>query len=189
MTVTGAESRTGTAPVPEEASFVGIQLAIGTSLRRLPGPALLDGGIDLPDATRRSFRLDGARWPTPGVDDVEALVDRLVRRGVITRDPLVTEVLRGGRPPVTARTLERRFRAATGLRHGAIRQIERVRSAAVLLSTGEPATEVAGKLGYYDEPHLARALRRYVGRTAGQLRDGTGGTIGLDLAQPQRTTS
>jgi hypothetical protein len=183
----GPESRTGTAPVPEDATFVGVQFAVGTSLRAQPGPDLLDSGVVLPDTTRRSFRLDGARWPTPGVDDLEALVDRLVRRGVIVRDPLVAEMLRGGRPTVTVRTLERRFRAATGLRYGAVRQIERVRSAAVLLSSGVPATEVAGKLGYYDEPHLARALRRYVGRTAGQLRDGTGGTIALDLGQ--RTTS
>ncbi|MET0495971.1 MAG: AraC family transcriptional regulator, partial [Actinoplanes sp.] len=42
-------------------------------------------------------------------------------------------------------------------------------------------------LGYFDEPHLARALRRYVGRTAGQLREGIGGAIALDL--DQRLTS
>jgi hypothetical protein len=28
-------------------------------------PALVDGGIVLPDTTRRTFRLDGARWSTP----------------------------------------------------------------------------------------------------------------------------
>ncbi len=185
--VTGAESRTGTAPVPAEATFVGIEFAVGTALRTLPGSVLLDGGIDLPDIDRRSFRLDDHRWPIPGPDDAEALVDLLVRRGAIVRDPVVTEALRGGRPAVTDRTLERRFRTATGLRQGAVRQIERVRAAAVLLSDGTAVNEVVGKLGYYDEPHLARALRRYVGRTAGQLRAGTGGTIGLDLAQ--RTTS
>ena len=37
------------------------------------------------------------------------------------------------------------------------------------------------------QPRLARALRRYVGRTATQLRAGTGGAIALDLPQP--TTS
>jgi hypothetical protein len=42
-------------------------------------------------------------------------------------------------------------------------------------------------LEYFDEPHLARALRRYVGRTARRLREGTGGPIALDLDQP--TTS
>src|SRR5690606_22136534 len=101
----------------------------------------------------------------------------------VVRDPLVAEVLRGRRPDVSVRTVERRFRAATGLTRGAIQQIERARTAAVLLAAGESAASVVDKLGYFDEPHLARALRSYVGRTAGQLRKGAGGAIGLDLNQ------
>ncbi len=185
--VSGPETRTGTAPVPEGATFVGIEFALGTSLRAVPTPALVDAGAALPDATRRTFRLDGARWETPGPDDAEALVDRLVRCGVVVRDPLVAEVRRGGPPAVSARTVERRFRAATGLTQGAVRQIERAREAAALLSAGRPVADVVAGLEYFDEPHLARALRRYVGRTAGQLREGAGGAIALDLGQ--RTTS
>ncbi len=185
--VTGPETRTGTAPVPEGASFTGIEFAVGTSLRVVPTPALVDGGIGLPDTTRRTFRLDGARWETPGPDDAEALVDRLVRAGTVIRDPLVADVLRGHHPAVSGRTVERRFRAATGLTRGAVRQVERARTAAELLAAGARAADVIAKLGYFDEPHLARALRSYVGRTAGQLRDGTGGAIALDL--DQRLTS
>jgi hypothetical protein len=187
VAITGPERRGGTAPVPEEATFVGIQFAVGTSLRTVPTAALVDSGIVLPDVTRRRFWLDGRSWTTPGADDAEALVARLVRAGAIVRDPLVSELLRGGRPPLTERTLERRFRAATGLTRGAVRQIERVRAAAELLIAGEQAGEVVARLGYYDEPHLARALRRYVGRTAGELREGRGGAIALPTAQ--RTTS
>ncbi|MFJ9659359.1 helix-turn-helix domain-containing protein [Streptomyces griseoflavus] len=185
--VTGPETRAGTAPVPEGAIFTGIDFAVGTHLRTVPAPALTDGGIVLPDTSRRTFRLDDARWPTPGPDDAESLVERLVQAGVVVRDPLVAEVLRGHRPAVSGRTVERRFRAATGLTRGGIRQIERARTAAELLAAGAPATDVAAGLGYFDEPHLARALRRYVGRTAGQLRDGTGGAISLDVLQ--RSTS
>jgi hypothetical protein len=67
--ITGPETRTGTAPVPEGATFTGIEFAVGTSLRTVPTPALVDGGIELPDTTRRTFRLDGARWETPDPDD------------------------------------------------------------------------------------------------------------------------
>ena len=185
--VTGPETRAGTAPVPEDATFVGIEFAVGTSLRAIPTPALVDGGADLPDTTRRTFRLDGGRWETPGIDDAEALVDRLVRAGAVVRDPLVTEVRRGHRPGASARTVERRFRAATGLTQGAVRQIERARRAAALLAAGVQVADVVVKFDYFDEPHLARAMRRYVGRTARQLREGAGGAIGLDL--DQRTTS
>lgn len=181
--VTGPETRTGTAPVPEGATFTGIEFAVGTSLRTVPTTALVDGSLDLPDTTRRSFRLGGARWETPGPDDAEALVERLVRAGTVVRDPLVAAVLRGDHPAVSGRTVERRFRTATGLTQGAVRQIERARTAAELLAGGDPAADVVAKLGYFDEPHLARALRSYVGRTARQLREGAGGAIALDLGQ------
>ncbi|TKK88109.1 AraC family transcriptional regulator [Herbidospora galbida] len=185
--VTGPETRTGTAPVPEGAAFVGIEFAVGTSLRSVPTSSLLDRGLELPDATHRTFQLDGLRWETPGPDDAEALVERLVREGAIIRDPLVADIRRGARPDVSDRTVERRFRAATGFTQGAVRQIERVRTASALLAAGTQVADVVAKLDYFDEPHLARALRRYVGRTAKQLREGSGGAIALDLDQP--TTS
>ncbi|MGW0179864.1 helix-turn-helix domain-containing protein [Nocardia sp. NPDC003345] len=185
--ITGPESRTGTAPVPEGAEFVGIQLAAGTSLRTTSISALVDGGIALPEVTGRTFWLDGAHRETPGPDDAEALVDRLVHDGVLIRDPLVAQTLRGAPPAVGERTLERRFRAATGLTRGGVRQIGRARTAALLLASGETPAGVVAKLEYYDEPHLARALRRYIGRTARQLREGSGGPIALDPGQ--RTTS
>ncbi|MBN9110197.1 MAG: helix-turn-helix transcriptional regulator [Pseudonocardia sp.] len=181
--VTGPETRTGTAPVPEGATFTGIEFALGTSLRAVPTAALVDGGIVLPDTTSRTFRIDGARLETPGPDDAEALVERLVRTGTVVRDPLVADVLRGHDRAVSARTVERRFRAATGLTRGAVRQIERARVAAERLGSGDKTADVVADLDYFDEPHLARALRAYVGRTVGQLRAGVGGAIALDLDQ------
>ena len=68
-----------------------------------------------------------------------------------------------------------------------MRQIGRARAAATLLASGAAVQTAVVDLGYYDEPHLARALRRYVGRTPGQLREGRGGALALDPAQ--RTTS
>lgn len=115
--------------MPEGATFAGIEFAVGTSLRAVPTLALVDGGAELPGATRRTFWLDGVRWETPGPDDAEVLVGRLVRCGAVVRDPLVTEVCRGHIPAVSGRTVERRFRAATGLAQGAVRQIERARKA------------------------------------------------------------
>ena len=181
--VSGPETGTGAAPVPEGATFVGIEFAVGTSLRAVPAADLVDGGVELPDVTRRTFRLDGVRWETPGADDAESLVDRLVRAGAVVRDPLVAELRRGHCPAVSERTVERRFRAATGLTRGAVRQIERARRAAMILAAGAPVADVVTKLEYFDEPHLARALRRYVGRTARHLREGTGGAIALSLDQ------
>ena len=40
--ISGPVTRTGTAPVPEGATFLGIEFAVGTSLRAVPIQALVD---------------------------------------------------------------------------------------------------------------------------------------------------
>ena len=137
-----------------EASFVGIEFAVGTSLRIANTMSIVDGGIALPDARSRSFWLDGRRWETPLVDDAELFVAQLLQHGVIVRDPVVTAVVRGDRSELSARTVERRFRAATGLTRGTVMQIERVRTAAAMLATGERMGDIVDRLDYFDEPTL-----------------------------------
>jgi AraC-like DNA-binding protein len=68
------------------------------------------------------------------------------------------------------RTSKRASRSRTGLTRGAIRQIERARQAATLLTDDVAPREVVQRLGYYDQPHLARSLARFIGRTATELR-------------------
>jgi hypothetical protein len=169
VVVHGPESAAASAPIPEDAAFVGITFEPGTSMPHLPVRRLVNDGIEIPDATHRSFWLKGSSWHLPGYDNAEAFADRLVREDILVRDPIVDAVLRGDPPELSERTVQRRFLAATGLTHGAIRQIERARRAAVLLREGVPAQDVIHRLGYFDQPHLARSLTRFVGRTATQL--------------------
>ncbi|TDD39123.1 helix-turn-helix domain-containing protein [Nonomuraea terrae] len=167
VAVQGPESKASLAPVPDEATFFGISFALGTSMPHLP--ILVDVSTEIPGATRRSFHLKGSSWHLPGYDDAEEFVRRLVREDVIDRDPVVTAVLNGAPPEVSERTVQRRFLAATGLTQGAVRQIGRARRAAELIREGVPVHDVVHRLGYFDQPHLARSLSRYVGRTATQL--------------------
>lgn len=168
--IRGPETRAGAAPVPEDATFFGITLALGTSMPHLPMPRLVDGEIGLPDTTRRTFRLLGSAWRRPDYNNAEAFVQRLVREGVLVADPVVAATLRGEPSDVSKRTLQRRFLAATGLSREAVRQIDRARLAAALLREGVPVADVVFRLGYFDQPHLARSLSRYIGRTATQLK-------------------
>ncbi|MEO3752690.1 helix-turn-helix domain-containing protein [Streptomyces sp. B6B3] len=170
VTVQGPESAASRAPVPEEAAFVGITFALGTSMPHLPIGGLVNGAVDIPDATRRTFWLKGSAWRLPDYDNAEAFVRRLVREEVLVSDPLVADVLRGAPPDLSARTVQRRFLAATGFTRGAVERIHRAREAAHLLHAGIPALDVVHRLGYFDQPHLARSLSRFIGRTATQLR-------------------
>ncbi|MQA08993.1 MAG: helix-turn-helix domain-containing protein [Pseudonocardiaceae bacterium] len=179
VAVQGPETGATTAPVPPETEFVGIRLSLGTMLERLPTDRLVDDGTEFPDVSRHSVRIFGHTMPLPGYDSAEDLVQRLVRAGVIVRDPMVRDVLRGWSPDATARTVRRRFRSATGLTPGLVRQIERARQAAMLIGTGAPIADVAHDLGYYDQPHLARSLGRFIGHTATELRTGTSSQLSL----------
>jgi AraC-like DNA-binding protein len=170
--VTGPESKASPAPVPEDATFFGIDFALGATLPHFPVGRLVDRQCEIPDTTRRSFRPAGSTWQPPDYDTAEAFVRRLVREGIVVRDPLVADVVRDVPTRVSARTVQRRFLATTGLTRDAVRQIDRARRAAMLMRQGERATDVVDRLGYYDQPHLARSLHRFIGRTATELKDG-----------------
>ncbi|NGN63338.1 helix-turn-helix domain-containing protein [Streptomyces sp. A7024] len=167
--VLGPEPEASPAPVPEDATFFGITFALGTSLPHIPIDRLVGGAAAIPDVTRRSFWLKGSAWHLPDYDTAEAFVRRMVREGIVDRDPIVPAVFGGATADVSERTLQRRFVGATGLTRGAIRQIHRARQAAVLIQEGVPSQDVIHRLGYFDQPHLARSLSRYIGRTATQL--------------------
>jgi hypothetical protein len=168
----GPETAASAVELAGDSESLGITFTHGTVLSHLP--RLVDSSAESPHVTERTFVLGGQEWEIPDFDDAEALVARLARAGVISRDPLVDEVVWGGIARVGTRSVQRRVAAATGLTQGAIRQIERAREAALLLGEGLAPLDVAHRLGYYDQPHLSRSLRRFIGRTATELQDSRG---------------
>ena len=92
-----------------------------------------------------------------------------MREGTLQRDPVVSAILQDQTTDLSIRTVRRRFLNATGLTQGAIRQIERAQQAAELLSQGMPILEVVDRVGYADQPHLTRAVRRFIGQTPAEL--------------------
>ncbi|GAA1183730.1 helix-turn-helix domain-containing protein [Pseudonocardia alaniniphila] len=167
--VRGPETAASVADVPDESESFGITFSHGTSMPHLPAARLVDAHLDSPHVTATAFVCRGEEWTLPDFENAEQFVTRLVREGVLVRDPLVDDVVAGEQPRIGARTVQRRVAAATGLTQGAIRQIERARQAAILLAEGAAPLDVVHRLGYYDQPHLSRSLTRFIGRTATQL--------------------
>lgn len=168
--VRGPETAASSADVPDGSESFGITFAHGTSMPHLPPARLVDSALESPYADAGTFVLGGAEWLLPDFDSAEQFVARLVRAGAVVRDPLVHEVVTGAPAEVGTRSVQRRVAAATGLTQGSIRQIERARQAALLLGEGVAPLDVVNRLGYYDQPHLARSLSRFIGRTATELR-------------------
>jgi hypothetical protein len=93
LTVRGPETTATVTPIPADAEFFGIVFRLGTFMPAMPPADLVDRAVTLPAATPNSVWFEGSRWeiPTPGNADV--FVDRLVRQGLILRDPVVAESL------------------------------------------------------------------------------------------------
>ena len=105
----------------------------------------------------------------PDHENAETFVDRLVRDGVLVCDPLVDAVLRGRPQDLSPRTVRHRFLRATGLPQSHIRQIERAQRAATLLRRGTPISDAVYEVGYFDQPHLTRSLKQWIGHTPAHI--------------------
>jgi hypothetical protein len=169
LTVRGPETHATVSPIPEDAEFFGVQFRLGTCMPNLPLARLVDGALTLPEAGTRSFWLSGSAWEFPTVENVDVFLRRLVRKGLVVRDPVVQAALDGWQPKYSLRSIQRRISRVTGLTHAAIRQIERAERAVALLEGGATILDVVERMRYADQPHLTRSLRRFIGHTPAQI--------------------
>ncbi len=170
MTVRGPETKATPLHVTlVGGEFFGIIFKHGTVMPSLPASNLVDGDVDLPDASSKSFWLNGSAWQFPNYGNADTFVDRLVREGLLVRDPVVESALRDEPQELSPRSVQRRFLQATGLTQGSIRQIERARYATMLLQGGVSILDTVDLTGYADQAHLTRALKYLIGKTPTQI--------------------
>jgi hypothetical protein len=170
ITARGPETKASQADFPADAEFFGITFKLGTFMPHLPMKTLLDRqDATLPKASSKSFWLCGSAWELPTFEIADVFVDRLIRQGMLVRDPVVEAAIQGHTPDMSIRSLQYRFLQATGLTHKRIQQIERARSAVSLLERGTPISDTAYELGYFDQAHLSNSLKRFVGSTPAQI--------------------
>jgi hypothetical protein len=170
LTVRGPETVATMADLPPDGEWFAIRFKLGTCMPLLPPGLLRDHNVvTLPAATNRSFWLNGSALDYPDFDNAETFVRRLVRAGLVVADPAIDAVLHGHSHALTPRTAERRFQQVTGLTQGTIRQIERARRTAILLRRGVSILDACYEVGYYDQAHLTRSLKRFIGQTPAQI--------------------
>jgi hypothetical protein len=156
--------------------YLAISFKPGVFMPRLPGPQTVDKGLVRPiAASRQAFHMEGEIFEIPTFENVECLVDRLVRRSLITRDDLVAGVVDGRPLATTPRSLQRHFLRALGMTPKQLAQIQRAGRAVELLQAGRPAAAVAAEVGFADQPHMVRSLKAIMGQTPGQLARARGG--------------
>jgi Helix-turn-helix domain len=149
--------------------YLGIRFKVGTFMPQLPPSALVNSMTMLPNATGHSFWLGDVAWGFPDFENVETFIEGLERHSLVARDPLVEAVLDNQEPPISKRSVQRRFLQTTGLTQNRIRQIERARVAVERLERGMSIQDTIYELGYTDQPHLTKMLKRFVGYTPAQF--------------------
>ncbi len=165
----GALPTSGVVPYGGEAEILWVKFKLGTFMPHLPACNLLASEMVMPEATRQSFWLNGSAWQLPNFENIETFINRLVRNGVLVFDPVIANVLQGQPHDLSPRTVRHRFLQATGLAQNNIHQIERAQRAATLLQQGVSILDTVTEAGYFDQPHLTRALKQWVGHTPSQL--------------------
>jgi methylphosphotriester-DNA--protein-cysteine methyltransferase len=87
---------------------------------------------------------------------------------MLVRDPVVHDTLQGRLADISPRTVRHRFLQAIGLSQNHVRQIERAQRALALLQRGVSIIDTTYQAGYFDQPHLTRALKQFTGYTPAQ---------------------
>ncbi len=167
--VVGSLPTSGLATWGEGAEILWIKFKLGTFIPQLPAKSLVAKETLLPDASSKSFWLHGTSWEIPDFENADTFVDRLVKNEVLVQDTVVATALQGHPQDVAPRTLRHRFLQATGLPQNHIHQIERAQQAAALLRHGKSILDTVYELGYYDQPHLTKSLKQWVGHTPAQI--------------------
>ncbi|MBI1280795.1 MAG: helix-turn-helix domain-containing protein [Anaerolineaceae bacterium] len=169
ITVRGPETQSRIAGIPSDAEFFGIILKMGSFMVPLPASDLLNGGIELPEASSKSVWLHGEAWEIPTFDNADTFIENLVRDGILAHEPVVESALKGELPDLSLRSVQRRFLRSTGLTFKTVQQIRRAHQALAMLQKGTSIMDTTYDLGYFDQSHLTNSLKYFIGQTPAQI--------------------
>jgi hypothetical protein len=171
LTLRGPETQATQAESPAEAEFFGIYFKLGVFMPHLPLTQIANRQDNtLPSACHQSVWLHGSTWEIPTFENADTFIQRLSRAEILVHDPVISAALdKQPLPDLSPRSLQRRFIRATGLSQQTIYQIDRAHQAAALLQDGHSILDTVFALGYSDQPHLTKALKRFIGQTPAQL--------------------
>jgi AraC-like DNA-binding protein len=167
--IVGPHTSSGIASWGEGAEILWIKLRLGTFMPHLPTRDYVDSEQSLPEESGNRFWLRGAVRQFPDFENVEEFIMRLVREDDLVHDPLVSAALREESPEISSRTLRHRFLRATGQTQKHIQQYQRAQRAATLLRQGMPILDTVFAAGYFDQPHMTRSLKQFLGYTPAQI--------------------
>jgi hypothetical protein len=166
--LSGPSSRPTPVPYRSGGRNVGVRFVQGCYFTHVAACEMCDRTVALRMPGPTVFELAGEEWPFPDYDDVDDLIDRFDAHGLLAHDRVVEATLHGVPIDLSPRSVQRHFAKVTGLSPRHVRQIARAREAVARLRDGAAIAAVAYDLGYADQSHLTREVKRLTGYTPGQ---------------------
>jgi Helix-turn-helix domain len=163
--LSGPSSRPTPVPYRTGNRNVGVRFTQGTYFTHVEPSSMFDCTVRLRMPDHGHFELGGRTWRMPDYAGIDELLSGFGEHGLLAHDEVIEATLHGDDPPVSSRTVERHFTRITGRSPGQVRQIARARQAVARLRAGEAIADVAYELGYADQSHLTRDVKRLTGYT------------------------
>ncbi|WP_454714834.1 helix-turn-helix domain-containing protein [Caulobacter segnis] len=115
------------------------------------------------------FELDGVDFPLPTFENVELLVDALIAAGSLLSNDLVAKAFSENPKAASARSVQQHFKQTTGITQKSFQMIRRAQEAVRRLKAGEAPAAVAVDLGYSDQPHMIKSIKKIMGALPSNL--------------------
>lgn len=116
-----------------------------------------------------SFVLEGVELPLPTFSNAEQLTSKMVEANLLRSDDLVAKAFTAKPKAASNRTVQQHFKKITGITQKDFELIRRAQEAVRRLKAGERPAAVAVDLGYTDQPHMIKSIKKIMGHLPSNL--------------------
>lgn len=158
--------------VPYEAGEHSVVISFAAHLYLADDPEVRTGAaIRVLPVEGATFQLGDLRLPLPSFVDAEALVDAMIAAGALRSDDVVARAFSDTPKAASKRSVQQHFKATTGITQKDFQLIRRAQEAVRRLKAGESPAGVAAELGYTDQPHMIKSIKKIMGTVPSRLED------------------
>lgn len=115
------------------------------------------------------FILNGVALPLPSFENAEDLTDRMLAAGRLRSDDVVAKAFTANPKAASKRSVQEHFKKVTGITQQDFQLIRRAQEAVRRLKAGDKPVTVAADLGYTDQPHMIKSIKKIMGHLPSNL--------------------
>ena len=116
-----------------------------------------------------SFQLDGVELPLPTFGNAEQLAEMMVAAHLLQSNDLVAKAFTEKPKAASKRSVQQHFKKTTGITQKDFQLIRRAQEAVRRLKQGDNSAAIAVDLGYTDQPHMIKSIKKIMGHLPSNL--------------------